>query len=219
MRSLIACLAFAGIAFVAVGIAPDTARADVDCSDFSTQAQAQSFFLNHGGPSSDPNGLDADHDGIACEALPCPCAGSGGGGGGGHPGHKKKHRQRVEVKRRPGPVFIYPRCTKGIRAFEPPTITLACADLILRLEQLTWTGWDSRIAYAQGVLTYPSCPATDPTAVCKMQASFPATVSLFRPRYCTKQKHNYFTRVHWVASGANPGVADLTLPFPCKYNY
>jgi hypothetical protein len=57
---------------------------DYDCSDFATQAQAQSFFLSHGGPSSDPYGLDADHDGIACESLPCPCStGSGGGGGGG----------------------------------------------------------------------------------------------------------------------------------------
>jgi hypothetical protein len=32
------------IALLVVGVAPDKARADVDCSDFSTQAQAQSFF-------------------------------------------------------------------------------------------------------------------------------------------------------------------------------
>ena len=45
----------------------------VNCTDFSTQAAAQAYFLAHGGPSSDPDGLDADGDGIACESLPCPC--------------------------------------------------------------------------------------------------------------------------------------------------
>src|SRR4051812_6644172 len=49
------------------------ALADVNCSDFSTQAAAQAFFLTNGGPALDPNRLDVDHDGIACESLPCPC--------------------------------------------------------------------------------------------------------------------------------------------------
>lgn len=43
---------------------------DRDCSDFSTQKQAQKFFKKAGGPKKDPHRLDADHDGIACEALP-----------------------------------------------------------------------------------------------------------------------------------------------------
>jgi hypothetical protein len=51
--------------------------AGVNCSDFSTQAEAQRFFVNHGGPHSDPEGLDADGDGIACESLPCPCSAGG----------------------------------------------------------------------------------------------------------------------------------------------
>ena len=42
----------------------------INCSDFATQEAAQSYFLAHGGPGSDPEGLDADHDGIACEHLP-----------------------------------------------------------------------------------------------------------------------------------------------------
>lgn len=59
-------------------------RADRDCGDFATQAAAQRFFLDHGGPQSDPHRLDADGDGIACESNPCPCYyGTGGGGGGG----------------------------------------------------------------------------------------------------------------------------------------
>lgn len=29
--------------------------------------------LRHGGPRYDPDRLDADNDGIACEDNPCPC--------------------------------------------------------------------------------------------------------------------------------------------------
>lgn len=45
-------------------------EADKDCRDFNTQAEAQAFFISHGGPSSDPHRLDSDHDGRACENLP-----------------------------------------------------------------------------------------------------------------------------------------------------
>ena len=41
-----------------------------DCSDFSTQAQAQEFFTQNGGPQNDPFNLDVDNDGQACEGLP-----------------------------------------------------------------------------------------------------------------------------------------------------
>lgn len=61
---------------------------DRDCSDFATQAAAQRFFLNNGGPRRDPHRLDSDGDGIACESNPCPCnhsTGGGGGDGGGTP--------------------------------------------------------------------------------------------------------------------------------------
>jgi hypothetical protein len=50
------------------------AVADATCSDFPNQAAAQSYFLARGGPAADPDGLDADHDGIACESLRCPCS-------------------------------------------------------------------------------------------------------------------------------------------------
>jgi hypothetical protein len=44
---------------------------DKNCSDFSTQAEAQAWFNSHGGSASnDVAGLDADHDGVACESLP-----------------------------------------------------------------------------------------------------------------------------------------------------
>jgi hypothetical protein len=43
---------------------------DRDCADFNSQAQAQRFYVRHGGPKKDRHGLDADHDGAACEDLP-----------------------------------------------------------------------------------------------------------------------------------------------------
>ncbi len=39
---------------------------DLDCADFATQAEAQAEL---DADPSDPNGLDADDDGIACEAA------------------------------------------------------------------------------------------------------------------------------------------------------
>jgi hypothetical protein len=52
---------------------PPAHAADLDCSDFGSQASAQDYFLSRGGPSSDPDRLDSDGDGIACESNPCPC--------------------------------------------------------------------------------------------------------------------------------------------------
>ena len=43
---------------------------DLDCGNFSSQAQAQAFFEMCGGPNADPHRLDGDHDGSVCESLP-----------------------------------------------------------------------------------------------------------------------------------------------------
>jgi hypothetical protein len=49
-------------------IIPD--NIDYNCSDFSTYIEAQAYFNAQGGsPSNNVDGLDADHDGIACESL------------------------------------------------------------------------------------------------------------------------------------------------------
>ncbi len=86
--SLIALLlALTGTSFIAmtaVSAGPAQAK-DANCSDFNTQAAAQQYFINHGGPNSDPDGLDSDGDGIACESNPCPCSDDTGGGGSGNP--------------------------------------------------------------------------------------------------------------------------------------
>jgi endonuclease YncB( thermonuclease family) len=83
-------LALAGLVLALLGASslpgrPSSASAaDRDCSDFATQREAQNYFLSKGGPGRDPDHLDSDGDGIACESNPCPCkypsAGHGGGG-------------------------------------------------------------------------------------------------------------------------------------------
>jgi len=82
-RHLLAAISSA-VLVLAVGAIPGPAgaAADRDCGDFGSQAAAQRFFLDHGGPRSDPHRLDADGDGIACESNPCPCSTAQGGGGG-----------------------------------------------------------------------------------------------------------------------------------------
>ena len=64
---------------VLAGTLPGTAAAgDRDCTDFNTQAEAQSYFDRMGGgPNNNVDRLDADGDGRACETLPCPCQGDG----------------------------------------------------------------------------------------------------------------------------------------------
>ena len=64
-----------------LGAGSAQAFTDLDCSDFDTQAQAQTFYLHHD-PQSDPHRLDGtDDDGIVCESLPCPCSTSTSSGG------------------------------------------------------------------------------------------------------------------------------------------
>jgi micrococcal nuclease len=43
---------------------------DYNCSDFSTQPEAQAFFEKVGGVGNDVNRLDGNKDGEACESLP-----------------------------------------------------------------------------------------------------------------------------------------------------
>lgn len=63
-------LVAAGAALVlALTAVPAAAHQDKDCSDFPTHRAAQRWFKHHH-PRQDPSGLDADHDGIACEDLP-----------------------------------------------------------------------------------------------------------------------------------------------------
>ena len=72
LRVLTPVLLLAGLLVGAAGT-PAQAR-DLDCSDFSSQADAQHYFVMLGGPSYDPDRLDGDGDGVACDTLDCPCS-------------------------------------------------------------------------------------------------------------------------------------------------
>jgi len=48
---------------------PSSAFVDLDCKDFPSQAAAQAELRRN---PSDPHGLDADRDGIACESNRAP---------------------------------------------------------------------------------------------------------------------------------------------------
>ena len=84
MRRLIVVLTALFVAMAGLAsFTPAHAVADRDCGDFDNQSQAQRFFIDQGGPSSDPHRLDADGDGKACDSLPCPCSSSTSSGSGG----------------------------------------------------------------------------------------------------------------------------------------
>jgi hypothetical protein len=87
-----------GLFLLGPGLDRAHSAADVNCSDFPNQAAAQSYFINHGGPTSDPAGLDADGDGIACESLPCPCSSAGNPGGGGKPASPHGRRPHHDIR-------------------------------------------------------------------------------------------------------------------------
>jgi endonuclease YncB( thermonuclease family) len=82
---------------LASGIAasPTARAADRDCSDFDNQAAAQDYFIDRGGPGSDPDRLDGDGDGVACDSLPCPCSRAQGDGGEPKPKRARTIRARV----------------------------------------------------------------------------------------------------------------------------
>lgn len=73
-RISLATLAVAAVLALAPSAsAVPASAADRDCADFSTQGCRPGLLPALGGPGSDPDRLDGDGDGIACEDNPCPC--------------------------------------------------------------------------------------------------------------------------------------------------
>src|SRR3954451_1545263 len=115
-----AVVLLASVAFMVMGSSasagPTSHAAEKNCSDFSTQPQAQQYFESHGGsPSNDVDGLDRDHDGIACEDLP-------GGGNTSPPPSTPPTTVRARCRRGPHPDT---KCTPG-RAFAGATAKQVC---------------------------------------------------------------------------------------------
>ena len=72
-RAFFALVVLVGLSVSALAV-PAARAQDRDCSDFGSQREAQDYFIERGGPSSDPDLLDGDDDGVACDSLPCPCS-------------------------------------------------------------------------------------------------------------------------------------------------
>ncbi len=77
VRTVSATVLLAGaVSFSFAGTA--SAQNQFNCSNFSTQQEAQAQFNKVPG---DPSRLDANHNGIACESLPSGATGSNGASG------------------------------------------------------------------------------------------------------------------------------------------
>ena len=63
-RLLVVCTS--GLVLGAFGLST-AAFADTDCKDFGSQREAQAYFEANG--PGDPDRLDRDNDGVACESL------------------------------------------------------------------------------------------------------------------------------------------------------
>jgi hypothetical protein len=72
MLRIQAVLALAIVLALCLAPTVASARGDKDCADFPSQKAAQIFFIKHGGPRYDPDRLDGDDDGKACEDNPAP---------------------------------------------------------------------------------------------------------------------------------------------------
>ena len=81
MRKLLLLSALCALAMLVAS--PALAQDELNCDDFATQAAAQAELESD---MSDPNGLDGDDDGLACEDSGLPAGGSGGGSGSGGQG-------------------------------------------------------------------------------------------------------------------------------------
>lgn len=95
MKTVLA-VALGAVGLLGLLVPSPTPAADRDCGDFSSQAEAQQFYEQAGGPADDPNRLDSDGDGVACESLPCPCQEPGSGGGGEPPVTPKRSKAKVK---------------------------------------------------------------------------------------------------------------------------
>jgi Excalibur calcium-binding domain len=82
IAAIAAAFVLAGFGFVGVSnaAAPTQQLQDVDCDDFEYQEDAQAVLEED---PDDPNRLDADNDGVACEELPSRGDSGGDDDGGG----------------------------------------------------------------------------------------------------------------------------------------
>lgn len=150
-----------GLALVAAAfglmalLAAGEARAvDYDCSNFSTQAQAQGYLL-----PGDPYGLDADSDGIACESLPCPCSYPSTT----PPPPVEATPTEPTEPREPAERLVFWKTVNEPVEIEPRAILIGTGTFggTFKLGSLIeWRGWGAGTARADGFVSFRSCRPT-----------------------------------------------------------
>jgi hypothetical protein len=113
------------------------------------------------------------------------------------------------------PVLFSTVCAN--KTFKPTRILIACGDASIRWKARNWAQWESQEALAEGTVTYPNCAPNVPLFKCRKRRSDPATVRLFRPRFCPKQGRQYFTRLLMFDSEAKTkSMERIKLRFDCS---
>jgi len=149
----------------ATGLAQSASAVDFDCSDFSTQVEAQGYLL-----PGDPHGLDGDNDGVACESLPCPCASA--------PAQPPSSDPPAVEAPEPSQELVYWKPYKEPAEVEPRIILIGTGTLggTFRVASLVnWRGWGTDRATAKGFLRMRTCR---PSCVQGRLIKRPATVVL-----------------------------------------
>jgi hypothetical protein len=90
------------VALAALALPSSAAAQDRDCSDFSSQREAQQFFESQGGLGSDPHRLDADNDGRPASRFRPRARGRGGATScmNSCPGSRRRDASRGRCRRR-----------------------------------------------------------------------------------------------------------------------
>jgi hypothetical protein len=174
--ALVAMLALVALTMPQQPAAEPGARVSDVCADYDNQADAQRA----------KDTIDADGDGIYCEALPCPCLKPGTKKPRPKPKRKKKRPQTLKSKR----VYVTDYGRTGNLRFKPRAIYYVMG---ARIRDITWTSWGGPVAKGTGTIEWKFC---DPDCATGERADFSVAVSLRTRRVC--RRYRRYKRLRWT---------------------
>lgn len=172
---------------------------DFDCSDFSTQAQAQRYLL-----PGDPHRLDGDGDGVACDSLPCPCTNSR---------QQATTRPLVTVPKRKAKRVFRER-VQVIRVIDGDTVDVRLKGRTKRVRIL---GIDTPEVYGWTVM----CAGPEASAYLKQLLAPGTWVRMVSdPSQAAKDKYSRLLRyVHRAGDGLDVGAAQVSAGLARSFVY